>query len=130
MGERRAAVHRDDTGSELRIEDRWAAVRREGEGYRGETRRERREREEGWSGGRHSGSHPTVPPARIRELPATTASDQYGPSWTRDWREDTGAGQRERVGREQAGWEREELPRPVSGARRRLDFELTDDRWR
>ncbi|MEN3304134.1 MAG: hypothetical protein V7603_336 [Micromonosporaceae bacterium] len=129
MGERRAAVHSDQTGTELRIEDRWAAVRREDDARRGETRRERREREEHWSGGsddrwseagaargRHTGSQPALP-----------ASDGYGPSWTRDWREDTAGGHRERVDR----WEREEMPRPVSGARaRRLDFELTDDRWR
>jgi hypothetical protein len=27
MGERRAAVHADDSGTELRYEDRWAAMR-------------------------------------------------------------------------------------------------------
>jgi hypothetical protein len=132
MGERRAAMHSDDSGTELRVEDRWAAVRREAESYgyqSGETRQERREREtQGWSGGRHTGSQPAVPQPRMRELPAEAPSEGYGPSWTRDWREDTGGGgHRERVDR----WEREEMPaRPVSGARRRLDFELTDDRWR
>jgi len=38
MGERRAAMRSDDTGTEMRIEDRWAAVRRE------EARREEAQR--------------------------------------------------------------------------------------
>jgi hypothetical protein len=44
MGERRAAMHADESGSEMRIEDRWAAVRRE------EPRRDDYRRDAGWRG--------------------------------------------------------------------------------
>lgn len=57
MGERRTAVRADETGTHLRIVDRWATVREEHDGYTpagfrdgaentGETRRQRRDREE------------------------------------------------------------------------------------
>jgi hypothetical protein len=135
MGERRAALHSDEGGTELRIEDRWAAVRREesarGEGRRpehAETRRERREREELWSAGgdaeeRWSG----IESGRGRHgwPPALPASDEYAPSWSRRWREEPQGGHREREDR----WGGEELPHPVSPRPRRLDFELTDERW-
>jgi hypothetical protein len=123
MGERRAALHRDETGTEVRIEDRWAAVLR-AEQQRGETRRERREREEswssgddrgGWSGGRH-GTRPALP-----------SSDGYGPTWSQ-WQAESGGGHREPE--RESRWQREELPRPVSPRPRGMDFELTDDRWR
>jgi hypothetical protein len=48
MGERRTAMHADGSGTELRIEDRWAAVRRD------ESRRRdaHREPEQSWDHGR------------------------------------------------------------------------------
>ncbi len=77
MGERRAAVHRDETGTAMRIEDRWAEVRaQDSPGGRRrangepETRGERRARE-GW-----------------RDEPAYRgdSGNWAGPSW-----DDTGA---------------------------------------
>jgi hypothetical protein len=116
MGERRAAVHNDGSGTEMRIEDRWAAVRREEEG------RGRTDAPGLWPDGeafraRNTGSQPALP-----------ATDTYGPSWGGDWREETGGGHRVREHDDQR--QREEMPRSVSGARRRLDFDRTDDRWR
>jgi hypothetical protein len=176
MGERRAEVRSDDSGSELRIEDRWATVRREddrrssGGSDRAETRRERREREEGWSAESRaqesrSGSRSTGRRAApddeespwaqaVRERPSPPALPAGGvpaSSWATGWSEESPA-QRERqrerepVERERHGepesraarrrrdddddrWEREPTDPGRASTRRRLDFELNDDRW-
>jgi hypothetical protein len=76
MGERRTAMQSDDSGTEVRIEDRWAAVRRE------ETRRSesRREPDREWERGRDAD--------RGREVHGDSDGD-----WARD-----------RGGRAEASW--------------------------
>jgi hypothetical protein len=153
MGERRAEVHSDASGTELRIEDRWAAVRREdarrsAESDRAETRRER---DEDWFTGSRSTGRRAAPeedapspwsqPSRDRHgsTPALPAGGEPVPSWATGWsgespsrrhreREPIG---REPLSREPIRWEREPTDPGRAAARpRRLDFELTDDRWR
>jgi hypothetical protein len=79
---------------------------------------------------RHSA--PPAMSARHSAPPALTSTpNEYSPSWPEDWREQTNGGRRERVRERDDRWEREELPRPVSGPRgRRVDFDATDHRWR
>jgi hypothetical protein len=181
MGERRAEVRSDASGSELRIEDRWATVRREddrgssGGSDRAETRRERREREEARSAesrpiGRRAAPDDEDPSwsRSFRERPvsppALPAGGVPAPSWATGWSDESPANrererepvererhrererEREPVDRERHGerepraarrrrddddddrWEREPTD-PGRARPRRLDFELTDDRW-
>jgi hypothetical protein len=183
MGERRAEVRADGSGTELRIEDRWAAVRREdarrsADSDRAETRRERREREESWSPevrpGRRRADDDDEPlpwsePVRDRRsTPALPAGGEPVPSWASGRSDETPA-RRDRDARDREArdrhdrdrevrdrgddrdterdqeprgsrrrredaddrWEREPTDPGRAAARpRRLDFELTDDRWR
>jgi hypothetical protein len=142
MGERRAAVHADGSGTEVRIEDRWAEVRRE-EGRRrdesrrdDESRRERRERE-GWDEepGHRDDSGGWSEPGRDRRgaaaLPAAPADPAS--SWLQDLRadrDDEREREREPRRRRDERWEREETGRDSGTRSRRVDFELSDDRWR
>jgi hypothetical protein len=169
MGERRAAMRTSESGTEMRIEDRWAAVRREWDPDAG-SGSHRPARDAGSGSHRPardagSGSHrpardagdapgdgrwgssgrggdawePDTSPAdrwewdrdgpaagqragggpahrERRELPALPASEDV-PSWNADWEEPRGR-------RHRTDDERDYR------AGRRLDFELTDERWR
>jgi hypothetical protein len=112
LGERRAARHSDRNGTELRLEERWAAVRREDNGYGRDDSRddyrtggyrdgfsesEYRDPDRGEPGyGRPDYSRPA--------LPATSSE----PSWN-DW---------------------DEPARESRAHRHRPDFEISDERWR
>lgn len=100
LGERRASVSTTDTGSHVRIEDRWAAVREEG----------------GRSGyGR-------------RALPSTPS----GPTWDEGgWSAPSRAREREPRGRRRRGGEDlDDFSYPATGSHRRIEYELSDERWR
>ncbi|MEU0553040.1 hypothetical protein [Dactylosporangium sp. NPDC006015] len=157
VGERRAAVHADETGTHVRIEDRWASVRHEEyvpepdddeprreSPRRSEARRER-ERQHGadvqWSESSYEEARRddtgTTRWSEVRRpavgatqaaLPASPASRWQDPGPARD---------DERVSRrarhdddDDYGWNGsrdDSRPRP---ARQIVDFEGDDDRWR
>ncbi len=156
LGERRAAVHSDGSGTSVRIEDRWAAVRRE-EARREEPRRDEPRRDEprwtdawrtpsaesrgtsnGWSAEQraHERDHavpwtdttwerrgPAPAPAALPAAPAEAA-----PAWTRAWADEP---RRQPVGeRVSERWRREDGPRTDTGSHRRIEFDLSDERWR
>lgn len=104
VGERRAARHSDGSSTELRIEDRWAAVREETSG-RG------RERRDGYASGEPDYGRPALPAASSE------------PSWNDSWEEPV----RERRG---SRYRDDDDGRDYAPRRRRLDFELSDERWR
>ncbi|GAB3868850.1 hypothetical protein ACFPIJ_05530 [Dactylosporangium cerinum] len=155
MGERRAAVHADETGTHVRIEDRWASVRHEEYTPEDEPRREsprrseaRRERERQhdpdghWSESsyeeaRRDDAGTTRWSEVRRDRPALGAAQAALPaSPTSRWQDPAPARDDERVSRrsrhdddEDYGWNgsRDEArPRP---ARQIVDFEGNDDRW-
>ncbi len=100
MGERRAAMRAGEAGTELRVEDRWATVRRE------------------WDLG-GSGEYDAVAGrGEPRALPA--ASD--APSWNTEWGEPV----REPRGRRH----RRDDDDYAAPARHRLGFDESDERWR
>lgn len=118
MGERRAAMRSNEAGSEVRIEDRWAAVRREWD--RPDNGRHEREESspERWEWDRpEPGRHG----AGRREMRALPPADDV-PAWNADWEEPV----RDREPRsrrhrdDDAGYRSD----------RRFDFELSDERWR
>jgi hypothetical protein len=99
LGERRSARHADETGTEWRVEDRWAAVRRD----------------EDRPGGHRAADR--APDAERRALPAAGAE----PSWNDGWDEPV----REPRGQAHRGEDRGHSGAPS----RRIDFELSDERW-
>jgi hypothetical protein len=99
VGERRTARHADETGTEWRVEDRWAAVRRD----------------EDRPGGHRAADR--APDAERRALPAAGAE----PSWNDGWDEPV----REPRGQAHRGGDRGHSGTPS----RRIDFELSDERW-
>ena len=107
LGERRAARHRDGASTELRIEDRWAAVRQEANG---------RDRERGGRDGYALGEPDYGRPA----LPAASSEPSWNDSWDEPVRESRGRRYREDGDERGYGAPRQ----------RRLDFELSDERWR
>lgn len=132
VGERRASRHSYEDGDEVRIEDRWATVRRSAEpddgdanGYRGARRGAGPAgdfgRDQGSAGdfGRDAG--PGLPDYSRRALPAASSE----PSWNDDWEEPVRQSRGHRYRDEGAD-------DGYGGGRRRrqLDFELTDERWR
>jgi hypothetical protein len=104
VGERRASRHSDERGSELRIEDRWAAVRRDA-GLDSE------------SGGYDSAD--ARPDYRRPALPATSSEPSWNDIWEEPERQSRGHRYRPDDDDSYGG-----------GRQRRLDFELTDERWR
>src|SRR5690606_27894448 len=104
LGERRAARHRHGTGTEVRIEDRWAAVREE-------TRDRERSGRDGYASGEPDYGRPALPAASSE------------PSWNDSWDEPV----RERRGRR---YRDDDDGRDYAPRQRRLDFELSDERWR
>jgi hypothetical protein len=141
MGTRRAAVRSDDTGTELRIEDRWAELRRGDDGRRADPRWERRE------GREEPGTWSDPAWGRASPAPALPASGpEPASAWTGGWRDEP---EREREPRRRraegnraegnrAEGNRAEDPRderwgepaPVNPRPRRPDYEMSDDRWR
>ncbi|HEY2674755.1 MAG TPA: hypothetical protein VGJ07_30850 [Rugosimonospora sp.] len=120
-----------------------------------ETRRERREREERWSAEPSGESRPAgrrahqeeEPPSRSEgsvqrrgSVPALPAAPGHSAStWTQGWREDPAEREREREREPRRRrdedrddrWERDDTGSRNSGSRsHRIDFELSDDRWR
>lgn len=142
IGERRAAMHTDETGTEMRFEDRWTSVRRDEPRRRDEsTSRWADERWEDDGGGEHSSSSWDFradredPEGRWerrggqRALPA--ASSDRGWADDRGWEgEGRGGGGHRRAPDWEAEPEDPPPPPPRSRGARRLDFELSDDRWR
>ena len=157
MGERRAAVHADETGTHVRIEDRWASVRHEEyvpgpaddeprreSPRRAEARRER-ERLHGadaqWSESSYEEARRddtgTTRWSEVRRpaigagqaaLPASPASRWQDPGPNRD---------EERVSRrarhdddDDYGWNGSRDDSRARPARQIVDFEGDDDRWR
>jgi hypothetical protein len=126
----------------MRIEDRWAEVRRGPEARRGgETRRERRERESWtpepayrdetttWSDPSWSRAG-SAPAGRAPVTPALPASGpEPASAWTDGWRDDR---EREREPRRRTEDPRDERwePGPVNPRPRRPDYEMSDEHWR
>ena len=149
LGERRAAMRADGAGTEMRIEDRWAAVRREwdrdpeageqrgwepgsGGGERrswerdagaGEQRSWERDagagEQRGWDRDSGGGKHDAG--AHRPEQPALPAAPDL-PSWNAEWEEPVREGRGRRHRTDDEG--------DYAPPRRRLNFELSDERWR
>lgn len=100
LGERRTSVSSTDTGSQVRIEDRWAAVRREDAAGRADYGR--------------------------RALPATPSE----PTWDEGWSPPARERVREPRGRRRRGEDLDDFSYPATGSQRRIDYELSDERWR
>jgi|GEM_PF-2614904 len=140
VGERRAAVRSDAGGTSVRIEDRWAAVRRQ------EARNDEGRWAEPWrtgGGEPRPGARAVEEPAleRDRAAPWTESTwERRGPvtshaalpaapaepasNWTRAWADEP---RREPVVER---WRREEGLRTDTGSHRRIEFDLSDERWR
>jgi hypothetical protein len=118
LGERRAAMRATEAGTEVRIEDRWAAMRREWDlDAPGPGRRDSGSgRRDSGSGRRDGGA-----PGR-REVRALPEAGEL-PPWNADWEEPV----RQVPGRRRAADEGEfdHAPDP-----RRIDYEISDERWR
>lgn len=123
MGERRAAMRSHEGGTEMRIEDRWAAMRREWDPDRDRPERDRPERD------RPERDRPErvhdMPAADWREVPtgrremrALPSADDL-PSWNAEWEEPV---------RQSRG--RRDRPGGGHPSGQRFDFELSDERWR
>jgi hypothetical protein len=135
MGERRAAMHSDETGTELRFEDRWTSLRRDeprGARYEEPTSRWSEDRWDSAEGteytwdSRSGRADRTERRGSPRALPATSSE----PSWSdeRGWHDEESTS---RVGRRRYDREAEPEEAPAPRARaRRVDYELSDERWR
>jgi hypothetical protein len=139
LGERRAAMRASEAGTEMRIEDRWAAVRREWDRDSGDAERRGWERDsgdaerrgwerdsgdgqrQGWDANPGGDDRGTALPRR--EQPALPAASDL-PSWNADWEEPArrGTGSRHRSD-DESGYD-------YAPSRGRLNFELSDERWR
>ena len=159
MGERRAAVHADETGTHVRIEDRWASVRHEEyvpatpddephreSPRRSEARRERerqRETDGQWSESsyeeaRRDDTGTTRWSEVRRDRPALGAAQAALPAApVSRWQDPAPARDEERVSRrarqdddEDYGWNGSRDDARSRPARQIVDFEGNDDRWR
>ncbi|MEV0130789.1 hypothetical protein AB0H83_20290 [Dactylosporangium sp. NPDC050688] len=156
MGERRAAVHADETGTHVRIEDRWASVRHEEYPPADEPRREsprrseaRREREQlreadtHWSESsyeeaRRDDTGTTRWSEVRRDRPALGAAQAALPAAPPSrWQDPAPPREDERVSRrarhdddEDYGWNGARDEPRSRPARQIVDFEGNDDRWR
>jgi hypothetical protein len=130
MGERRAAMRSNHAGSEVRIEDRWAAVRREwdrpGPDTGGREREGSTPQRWEWDGPRPD----TGPHGRDRREPRALPPANDLPSWNADWEEP--ARDREPRSRRHRDDDAGYPPDRRAGypSDRRFDFELSDERWR
>lgn len=113
LGERRASAHSDDAGTELRVEDRWASVRQE----------ENSSPDYGSPG--HGRPDQGRPDQGRRALPAASSE----PSWDDRWDESVGE-RKPRGRRHRRGEDLDDLSYPATGSQRRIDYELSDERWR
>lgn len=128
LGQRRAAVHTSEAGTELRVEDRWAAVRRDWDAGAGWGGVRDQQPAAGWGGSRGADQAPPprdggLPRREPQALPPGGEVPSWNADWNADWDESPArqpAGRRRRADDSDGGY----------AGRRRLDFELSDERWR
>jgi hypothetical protein len=120
MGERRAAMRSAEGGTEVRIEDRWAAVRREWDRDDRDDRRDRPEpAADRWEWDRDRDLPRAERRGGRREMRALPPGDDL-PSWNAQWDEPD----------REPGGHRHRAADDSYSSGRRFEFELSDERWR